>query len=50
MKFYLEFDTEKHDKVLGYVSPFSPVMVNIYLEYFKEMVLGTTPLKTEAWL
>ena len=31
-------------------SPLSPVLVNIYMEYFKEMAFGSTSLKTTMWL
>lgn len=30
--------------------PLSPVMVNIYIEYFEEKVLGMAPLKPTVWL
>ena len=31
-------------------SPLSPVLANIYMEYFEEMALGFTPLKPSMWL
>ena len=31
-------------------SPLSPVLANIYMEYFEEMVLGSTSLKPSMWL
>ena len=31
-------------------SPLSPILVNIYMEYFKEMALGSTSLKPFMWL
>ena len=29
--------------------PLSPVLANIYMEYFKEMTLGPTPQKSSMW-
>ena len=31
-------------------SPLSPVLANIYMEYVKEMSLGSTSLKPFVWL
>ena len=31
-------------------SPLSPVLANIYIEYFEEMTLGSTSLKPLMWL
>ena len=31
-------------------SPLSPVLANIYMEYFEEMALGSTSLKPSIWL
>ena len=31
-------------------SPLSPVLANIYIEYFEEMVLGSTSVKQYMWL
>lgn len=31
-------------------SPLSPVMANIYMEYFEDMALGSAPLKPTMWL
>ena len=31
-------------------SPWSPVLANIYVEYFEEMALGSTSLKPSMWL
>ena len=31
-------------------SPLSPVMANIYMEYFEKLALGTAPLKPSMWL
>ena len=31
-------------------SPLSPVLANIYMEYFEEMALGSTSLKPSMWL
>ena len=31
-------------------SPLSPVLANIYMQYFKEMALGSTSLKPSMWL
>ena len=36
------------DPLLGL--PLSPVLANIYMEYFKEMALGSTSLKPSMWL
>ena len=30
--------------------PLSPVLANIYMEYFEEMALGSTSLKPSIWL
>ena len=37
-------------KGLAMGSPLSPVMANIYKEYFEEMALGSTSLKSSMWL
>ena len=31
-------------------SPLSPVLADIYMEYFEEMALGSTSLKPSMWL
>ena len=31
-------------------SPLSPVLANLYMEYFEEMALGSTSLKPSMWL
>ena len=31
-------------------SPLSPVLANIYMEYFEKMALGSTSLKPSMWL
>ena len=31
-------------------SPLSPVLVNIYMEYFEEIDIGSSPLKPLMWL
>ena len=31
-------------------SPLSPVLANVYMEYFEEMALGSTSLKPSMWL
>ena len=38
------------EKGLVMGSPLSPVLANIYMEYFEEMALGTTSLKPSMWL
>ena len=30
--------------------PLSPVLANIFMEYFEEMALGSTSLKPSMWL
>ena len=35
---------------LAMSSPLSPVLANIYMEYFEEMALGSTSLKPTMWL
>ena len=37
-------------KGLAMGSPLSPVLANIYMEYFEEMALGSTSLKPSIWL
>ena len=38
------------DEGLAMGWPLSPVLVNIYMEYFREMALGSTSLKPSMWL
>ena len=39
---------QEEEMVMG--SPLSPVLANIYMEYFEEMSLGSTSLKPSMWL
>ena len=41
-------DIYRQELAMG--SPLSPVLANIYIKYFKEMVLGSTSLKPSMWL
>ena len=38
-------DIYRQEEELAMVSPLSPVLANIYMEYFEEMALGSTSLK-----
>ena len=40
----------RQEEGLAMGSPLSPVLANIYMEYFKEMALGSTSLKPSMWL
>ena len=44
------FDIYRQEEGLAMCSPLSPVLANIYIEYFEEMVLGSTSLKPSMWL
>ena len=39
----------RQEEGLAMGSPLSPVLVNIYMEYFEEMTLGYTSLKSSMW-
>ena len=39
---------QEEEQAMG--SPLSPVLANIYMEYFEEMTLGCTSLKPSTWL
>ena len=43
-------DIYKQEEGLAMGSPLSPVLANIYMEYFEEMALGTTSLKSSILL
>ena len=43
-------DLYRQEEGLAMGSPFSQVLANIYMKYFKEMVLGSTSLKPSMWL
>ena len=40
----------RQEEGLAMGSPLSPVLANIYMEYFEEMALGSTSLKPSMWL
>ena len=40
----------QQEEELAMGSPLSPVLANIYMEYFEEMALGSTSLKPYMWL
>ena len=43
-------DIYRQEEGLAMGSPLSPVLANIYMEYFKEMALGSTSLRPSMWL
>ena len=43
-------DIYRQEEGLAMGSPLSPVLANVYMEYFEEMALGSTPLKPSMWL
>ena len=43
-------DIYRQEEGLALGSPLSPVLANIYMEYFGEIVLGSTSLKPSMWL
>ena len=43
-------DIYQQEEGLAIGSPLLPVLANIYMEYFKEMALGSTSLKPSMWL
>ena len=43
-------DIYRQEEGLAMGSPLSPVLANIYMEYFEEMALGSTSLKPSMWL
>ena len=43
-------DIYRQAERLAMSSPLSPVLANIYMEYFKEMALESTSLKPSIWL
>ena len=49
---YLEggSDIYRQEEEMAMVSLLSPVLANIYMEYFEEMALGSTSLKLSLWL
>ena len=42
-------DIYRQEEGLAVGSPLSPVLANIYMEYFEEMALGSTSLKPCMW-
>ena len=48
--FEMGSDIYRQEEGLAMGSPLSPVLANIYIEYFKEIALGSTPLKPSMWL
>ena len=47
---YVGIGSDIYQEELTMGSPLSPVLTNIYIEYFKEMALGSTSLKPSMWL
>ena len=43
-------DIYRQEEGLAMGLPLSPVLANIYMEYFEEMALGSTSLKPSMWL
>ena len=43
-------DIYRQEEGLAMGSPLSPVLANLYMEYFEEMALGSTSLKPSMWL
>ena len=43
-------DIYRQEEGLAMGSPLSPLLANIYMEYFEEMALGSTSLKPSMWL
>ena len=48
--FGMGFDIYWQEEGLAMGSPLSPVLANIYIEYFEEMAFGSTSLKPSIWL
>ena len=48
--FGLGSDIYRQEERLAMGLPLSPVLANIYMEYFKQMALGSTSLKPSMWL
>ena len=48
--FGMESDIYRQEEGLAMGSPLSPVLANIYVEYFEEMAFGSTSLKPSTWL
>ena len=48
--FGMGFDIYRQEEGLAMGSPLSPVLANLYMEYFEEMALGSTSLKPSMWL
>ena len=48
--FGMRSDIYRQEKGLAMNLPLSPVLASIYMEYFKEMALGSTSLKPSMWL
>ena len=48
--FEMGSDIYRQEEELAMGSPLSPVLVNVYMENFEEMALGSTSLKLSMWL
>ena len=48
--FEMESDIYRQEEGLAMGSPLSPLLANIYMEYFEEMALVSTSLKPSIWL
>ena len=48
--FSMGYNIYQQNEGLAMGSPLSPVLANIYIEYFEEMALGSTSLKPSMWL
>ena len=48
--FQMASDIYQQEEGLTMGSPLSPVLANIFMEYFEEMALGSTSLKPSMWL
>ena len=48
--FGMGFVIYRQEEELAMGSPLSPVLANIYMQYFAEMALGSTSLKPSMWL
>ena len=48
--FEIGSDIYRQEEGLAMGSPLSPVLVNIYMEYFEEIALGSTSQKPSMWL
>ena len=46
----MESDTYQQEEGAAMGSPLSPVLANVYMEYFEEMRSSSTSLKLSMWL